>query len=162
MNIFNASEIFQFAIKIEENGEQFYKAMMSMFDEKEIKDLFSYLAAEEVKHKKIFQAMLSKIESYQPPESYPGEYFNYLRAYADDLIFKLSKLDEEIANITDIFSALDAAIGKELDTILYFHEMTNTVTKEQKQQVEKIIGEERRHVVRLSEIKRAYQNKQKK
>lgn len=162
MNLFNASEIFQFAIKIEENGEQFYKAMMTRFDEEEIKDLFSYLADQERQHKKIFQAMLSEIESYEPPESYPGEYFNYLRAYAEDLIFNLSQLDEEISSINDIFSALDAAIGKELDTILYYHEMINAVPKEQTQQIEKIIAEERRHVVRLSEIKRSYQNKEKK
>lgn len=161
MNLFNASEIFQFAIKIEENGEQFYTAMMTRFDEEEIKDLFSYLAEQERQHKKIFQAMLSEIESYEPPESYPGEYFNYLRAYAEDLIFNLSQLDEEISSISDIFSALDAAIGKELDTILYYHEMINAVPKEQTQQIEKIIAEERRHVVRLSEIKRSYQNKEK-
>jgi rubrerythrin len=162
MNLFNASEIFQFAIKIEENGEQFYKAMKSKFEDKEVKDLFSYLAKEEVKHKEIFQAMLSKIESYEPPESYPGEYFNYLRAYADNLIFNLSKLKEEISKINDIFSALDSAIGKELDTILYYHEMMNSVPKEQKEQIGKILDEERRHVVRLSEIKRVYQDKQKK
>ncbi|MGC9337441.1 MAG: ferritin-like domain-containing protein [Candidatus Cloacimonadia bacterium] len=161
MNLFNASEIFQFAIKIEENGEQFYTAMMTRFDEEEIKHLFSYLAEQERQHKKIFQAMLSEIESYEPPESYPGEYFNYLRAYAEDLIFNLSQLDEEISSINDISPALDAAIGKELDTILYYHEMINTVPKEQTQQIEKIIAEERRHVVRLSEIKRSYQNKEK-
>jgi rubrerythrin len=84
---FNASEILQFAIKIEENGEEFYRLMAEKLKKKELKDVFNYLADEEVKHRKIFETMASRVQHYEPPESYPGEYFAYLNAYADEYVF---------------------------------------------------------------------------
>ena len=72
---FNASEIFQFAIRMEEDGEKFYRDMAVKFNDEKFKDFFIALADEEVIHKKIFEQMVSRIESYDPPESYPGEYY---------------------------------------------------------------------------------------
>lgn len=153
MNLFKPGEVFQFAIRIEENGEKFYRQMAQKFEEPKVKDLFSYLAEEEVKHKITYEEMVSKIERYEPPESYPGEYFAYLRAHADNIIFNQKKLDEEISKIEDVNSAIDFAIGAELDSILYYQEIKNLVSKNQRDIIDKIIEEERRHFVQLTEIK---------
>lgn len=75
MATFNPSEIYQFAIRIEENGEKFYNQMTDKFDNEKVKDLFSLLAKEEVGHKVIFTKLLSIFEDYDPPESYQDEYF---------------------------------------------------------------------------------------
>ena len=48
--------------------------------------------------------MVSRIESYEPIENFPEEYFAYLRAYVDNVIFDERKLDEIIAGIDDKFS----------------------------------------------------------
>lgn len=153
-NIFNASEIYQFAIRIEENGEKFYRKMAKKLDEPKIKELFTFIADEEIQHKKIFENMLSKIESYEPPESYPGEYFEYLRAYVDNVLFSINKFDEDVEKIHNALEAIQFAIDKELDSILYYQEMRNVVLAHQKELIKNIIEEERRHVVKLSEIKR--------
>ncbi|MBC8525252.1 MAG: ferritin family protein [Candidatus Cloacimonetes bacterium] len=153
-NIFNASEIYQFAIRIEENGEKFYRQMAKKLDEPKVKELFALLADDEVVHKKTFKEMLSQIETYEPPESYPGEYFEYLRAYVDNVLFSINKFDEDVEKIHNALEAIQFAIDKELDSVLYYQEMRNVVLAHQKELIKNIIEEERRHVVKLSEIKR--------
>ena len=153
-NIFNASEIYQFAIRIEENGEKFYRLMVEKLDEPKVKELFTLLADDEVVHKKTFKEMLSQIENYEPPESYPGEYFEYLRAYVDNVLFSINKFDEDVEKIHNALEAIQFAIDKELDSVLYYQEMRNVVLAHQKELIKNIIEEERRHVVKLSEIKR--------
>lgn len=154
MSLFEPGEVFQFAIRIEENGEKFYRQMVQKFDETKVKELFSYLADEEVKHKKTYEDMVSKIEKYEPFETFPGEYFAYLRAYADKIIFSQKRLDQEIAKIKDIDAAIEFAINTELNSILYYQEIKNLVSEKQRSTIDKIIEEERRHFVKLSEIKK--------
>ena len=150
MSVFEPSEVFQFAIRIEEGGEKFYREMAKKLNDAVIKTLFSALADEEVKHKQTYEAMVSKIENYEPFESYPGEYFSYLRAYADNIIFTPKKMEEEISKITDASAALKFAINRELDSILYYQEVKKLVPQNQRDPIDKIIDEERRHFVKLT------------
>ncbi len=155
MSIFEPSEIFQFAIRIEENGEKFYRGMALKLDNKEVKELFSALADEEVKHRLTYEGMVSNIEKYEPFENYPGEYFAYLRAYADNHIFTPNKLKEEMEKIRDAASALKFAIDRELDSILYYQEVKKLLPENQRNVIDKIIDEERRHFVKLSSCKQS-------
>lgn len=158
MSLLNASELFQFAIRIEENGEKFYRDMARKFDQERFKEFFIVLADEESEHKKIFEEMVSKIESYDPPESYPGEYFSYLRAYADEIIFNQEKLKNEIDKISTPISAIDFAIAREWESISYYQEIKESVPKAQQNHIEKIIKEERKHFIKLSDGKKIFQN----
>ncbi len=152
---FNASEILEFALRIEENGEQFYRLMAEKFSTKEIKNIFNYLADEEVKHKQIFKDMLSKVEPYQPPQSYPDEYFLYLRSYANEHIFTKEKTGQLMAKkIKTAQEAIKFAIAVELDSILYYLEARNLVPEQQRTTIDKVADEERRHYLRLQEVKR--------
>ncbi|MCM8801284.1 MAG: ferritin family protein [Candidatus Omnitrophica bacterium] len=152
---FEPSEILEFAIRIEENGERFYRQISKRFKPKEVKETFNYLADEEVKHKKIFENMLSKIEDYQPPQSYPEEYFLYLRAYADEHIFTKEKQAQVMAKkIKNIKEAIDFALQIELDSILYYLEAKNLVSTDQVSILNKVIDEEHRHYLKLSEMKK--------
>ncbi len=154
MAIFKPDEIFQVAIKIEENGENFYRAMADKFDDPKLKEIFNYLADEEIKHKRLYEDMVSNIEKYEPFESYPEEYFAYIRAYADNLIFSSEKLRENIEKISDPISALEFAIGAELNSILYYQEIKKFVAENKRQVIDKIIDEERRHFVKLTDLKK--------
>jgi rubrerythrin len=154
MDTFKASEIFQIAMKIEENGEAFYKHATGVTDNATVKDMFNFLADEEIKHKKTFEGMLSKIEDYHPPESYPGEYFTYLRAYAEGLVFAPDKLQTELAKITDTGTAIEFAIQREIESILYYLEARGFVPESHKDEIDRIINEERKHYLKLVEIKR--------
>ena len=154
---FEASDIFEIAMRIEENGGNFYRYAVQVATDKEAKEMFSWLAGEEDKHKVLFKDMLSKIETQAPPESYPGEYGAYLHDYADNnLIFKKEVMDAEMARVTDTPSAIDFAIRRELDSILYYHEIKGFIAKDQHESIDKIINEERKHFKMLSEMKRKY------
>lgn len=153
--MFKPAEIFQFAIRIEENGEFFYTTVAQQVAAKEVKELFGTLAREEAKHKQTYEQLLSKIETYDPPEIYPGEYFDYLRAYADNHVFPLEKMKKEIATIKTAEAALNFAMAREIESILYYQEMKNLVPANEKAKIDAIIEEERRHYVKLSGCKDA-------
>ncbi|MCM8785913.1 MAG: ferritin family protein [Candidatus Omnitrophica bacterium] len=152
VNFFNISEIYQFAIKIEENGEKFYRKVAWKTKDKKVKDLFIFLADEEVRHKRIFEENLKKIEKYEPSESYPGEYFAYLRAYAEGLIFT-KNIEKELEK-EDILEAIDFGIRRELDSIMYYLEMKDFIPETQELEIDKIIKEERSHFIKLSNLKK--------
>jgi len=156
MAIFNASEIFQFAIRIEENGVVFYREMAKKHENEKFTGLFNALAEEEIKHKEVFEKMVSEIEDYQPHESYPGEYFAYVRAYADSIIFNKEKLSDEIAKINTPVNAIDFAIAREWESISYYQEIKGIVPEGQHVEIDKIIAQEREHFTRLSEAKKQF------
>jgi len=152
MNRFNPTEIFEFAIKIEEDGRRFYEKSASVIKDEKVKSLLMFLADEEIKHKETFEKILSSFESFEPAESYNEEYFAYLKAYVDNLIFKyLESPDPE--KLTNVFTVLEYALAKEMDTILYYHEMKNLVLPENSRHfVDRIIDEERKHVVMIKKM----------
>lgn len=154
MNLLRACDVLQFAIRIEENGEKIYHQFSKTMEDNDVKKLFSYFADEEVKHRETFEAMVSKIEKYEPPQSYPGEYFAYLRAYADNIIFTPEKLDKELAKISDAVSAIEFSIRREVDSILYYLEVKNFIPENQHNVIYKVLDEERSHYLKLTELKK--------
>ena len=83
MKIFDARDVIQFALRIEEDGEVFYRKAALAAQDKDIRDLFNFLADEEIQHKALFREMFSKMEALQPAETYDGEYASYLSDYID-------------------------------------------------------------------------------
>lgn len=155
MGVFKASDIVEFAVRIEENGANFYRFAVQLVKDEYVKTLFEQLANAEMQHKKTFEKIFAAMEKTAPPESYSGEYAAYLHNYVDNaVIFKKEALDQEIAKIKDSMSALDFAIQRELDSILYYHEIKGLVPAHEHAAIDKIIEEERRHVDMLSAIKR--------
>jgi rubrerythrin len=157
MQVFQASDIVEIAIRIEENGTNFYKFAEQITKQEEAKKLFADLALAEVAHKKTFEGIFAKMEKYSPAESYEGEYGAYLRDYVDsNIIFTRDALDKELAKVKDTLSALDFAIRRELDSMLYYHEIKRFVPATQHPVLDQIIDEERKHFSRLSEVKKRY------
>jgi rubrerythrin len=155
MNVFQASDIVEIAIRIEENGASFYRYAVQIAKDEEAKKLFEMLAADEVGHEKTFRKIFAAMEKSAPPESYDGEYGAYLHDYVDNkLIFTKEAIDKELAKIKDTNSALDFAIRRELDSITYYHEIKRFVGESQHEIIDGIIAEERRHFVKLTDIQR--------
>ncbi len=151
MAVFESQEIYQFAMRIEENGERFYRGAAQALQDQEARDLFSHLADEEVRHKRVFESLLSKLENYRMDERYSGEYLEYLRAYIDDnIVFNKRDVDRELRDVKDVRSAIEFAMHRETEAILYFLEMKNLVSKGQQNSIDKIVEEERRHYTTLS------------
>lgn len=155
MGAFAASDIVEVAIRIEENGVNFYKFAEQIAKKEAEKKLFAELAQAEVAHKKTFEKLLASTEKSNLTESYEGEYSAYLRSYVDNnLIFTKEIMDKQLSKIKDTAAALDFAIQRELDSILYYHEIKKLVPAAQHDAIEKIIEEERRHFLSLTAMKK--------
>ena len=155
MGVFEASDIVEVAIRIEENGVNFYKFAEQIVKQAEAKKLFAQLAEAEVAHKKTFEKIFANMEKNSPTESYEGEYGAYLRSYVDNnIIFTKEVMDKELSKVKDTISALDFAIKRELDSILYYHEIKKLLPATQYEVIEQIIEEERKHFMALTEMKK--------
>jgi rubrerythrin len=153
--MFKAAEILKTAIRIEENGIVFYREMIKRFKEKTLDDIFNFLADEDGRHRKIFEEMLSQSEQYEMVDSYPGEYEAYLHAFADEHVFSKEKTGRLMAKkVKDAKEAIQFGIEVELDSINYYQEIKRFIPDYQKDTIEKIIGEERSHFLKLSDIKK--------
>ncbi len=154
MSLLSASEVFQFAIKIEENGFAFYSKFADTLQGGSEKEIFDFLAGEEQKHIKVFSNMLDRVEEFKQTVNYPDEYFAYLQAYADNLIFKKDELEKEVDKIKDALEAAEFGIRRELDSILYYQEIKSFVPDKDSYLIDDVIGEERKHFIKLSQMKK--------
>jgi rubrerythrin len=157
MSSFEASDILEFAIRIEENGANFYRYAVQVVKGEDTKKLFTRLAEEEDKHKKTFEKIYADLEKSNIPESYDGEYRAYLHDYVDNsIVFSREALDRILLKVTDTLSAIDFAIRREMDSILYYSEIKRFVPAADHKMIDKVIEEERRHFSILSEIRKSY------
>jgi len=154
MRIMNPGEVVQFAVRIEENGRNFYRNFAENLKAPEEKAIFGFLADEEEKHVKLFEKMLSGLGEGRPRLNYPDEYYAYLQAYADNLIFTVDSLKKEAAKITNAKAAADFGIRRELDSILYYQEIKAFVPKSDADVVDQVIREERKHFLKLTQMKK--------
>lgn len=152
--LFNTGEVFRIAVRIEENGERFYREMSKRLADPQVKELFEDLADEEVKHREFYEALLAEAGGVEAEEGSPGEYFAYLLSYADGIIFSQEVFEKRLKEITDEAGALEFAIGVEWDSINYYRELKGLVPESQRQRLNDLIAEERRHFVTLTRLKK--------
>lgn len=151
---FNADEIFEMAEEIERQGAQFYEKAATLFKEQEIKQLLTSLAGMEIGHEKLFASMRATILSdaykgYDPDEMAAA----YIRTFTDGKVFDTKKnmCDALFAGIT-LRDVLARAIQAEKDSILFYTGLKQVVPAAIGQDtIEKIIVEEMKHVVSLSD-----------
>ncbi|HOJ63087.1 MAG TPA: ferritin family protein [Spirochaetota bacterium] len=156
--MYSLSEIFRFAINIEENGKKYYTNFIEKFKDDEIRQLFQFLASEEERHKSFFEKALSEIKDNQFIDGFNDEYFQYIKYFIDTIIF--NKDINEVANkINSILDAIEFAKQREIDTIHYFLELKMLVKEEDHSMVDKIIKEEREHFLKLEYFKQKYLEK---
>jgi rubrerythrin len=117
--MFTASELFDLAARVEENGERFYRSAMKKTKPGPLKELLGWLAEQEVQHKNIFAEIKEKIaaEMEQDPAllSLGRE---VLQSAMGRHAFSLDEL--EIDSIREEEQILRAALVFEEDTLLFF------------------------------------------
>jgi rubrerythrin len=154
MSVFKGSDIVEFAVRIEENGENFYRYAIQLAKDEETKKIFENLAEAERHHKRIFEKIFAAMEKSNPPETYDGEYAAYLHNYVDgNIVFTKEVMATELAKVKYVLSAIDFAIGRELDSILYYQEIKQFVPASEHGVVEEVIDEERKHFKGLSNLR---------
>lgn len=153
-NIFAGSEIVELGVQIEKNGRDFYNALVKQFKNLKAQEIFKYLAGEEEKHIVIFQQILDKVEKYEPPESYPGEYFAYMNALASQSVFTQENKGKEIAQkVKTDQEAIDIGITAEKDSIIFYEGMKKVAPVYDQKIMDEVILEEQNHFKKLLELK---------
>ncbi len=151
---FNAGEIFQIAIETEENGKQFYQRCIEYTENPDVKDIFSYLAREEERHKNRFMELKERLPGDAVRETIwdPEQDINrYLKMMADMSIFR-SDLDVEraLSEMKGAEDALKLGIQFEKDSIIFYLTMQDvTRDKEGKDYISQVIDEEKGHLKTL-------------
>lgn len=152
--IFKGAEIVEFAVRIEQNGYTFYQKAESLVKSRAAKELLAFLKEEEAKHEKLFRDMLGSLEPANVRETYAGEYEEYLKALVDNHVFGAEGAAEKaLANLENEIDVLNTAIGFEKDTILFFRELKELVSEQDREVVDRLIKEEQSHLRKLAIIK---------
>ncbi|MDD4900410.1 MAG: ferritin family protein [Candidatus Omnitrophica bacterium] len=153
-NIFSGSEIVEIGIQIEKNGRDFYQTLIGKIKSLKAKEVFEFLVKEEEKHIKVFQGILDSLDKYDPPESFPGEYFAYMKALANEYIFTQKDTGKLIAQkVSSDKQALDMGIGFEKDSIIFYGGMKKTVPEYDLKVLDSLIDQEQQHLRMLSELR---------
>jgi rubrerythrin len=148
--VFNADEIFEMALKIEQNGEKFYRDSAARIADPEAIRLLLNLADMEVEHQRIFNTMkttLSAAEKKAMAFDPNNEAGLYLESLANTKVF--FEKDIDTSALEGIFKA---ALAAEKDSIAFYLGMKDLVPAGSgREKIEEIIREEMRHVRILGE-----------
>lgn len=152
-------ETVELAIKMEEEGAKFYALAEGRVGEPEMAEMFRLLRNREYEHMNIFRRFYSDIASSRG-DSDAGllltdpEVGSYLRAFVESSVFPTAGAAERaIAGCRDNRDILGLALRAEKDSILYYRELvTHSPYPEAAEVLERIIGEERRHLLAVHEM----------
>ena len=153
MKILDAKDILNIAIRIEDDGEKFYRRAAGMAEDDETKEMFRFLADEEKDHQDFFRELEQEITDDSKAD-YPEEYMAYISAYVDNVIFPADQPEDEAEKIQTVYEAINYSIRKELESVLFYHEIKPIVVKKHHDTIDRIIEEEREHFVKFVELKR--------
>ncbi len=146
--MFTLHEIYDLAIQIEKNGEDFFRNAEEKISDPSLKALFLWLAEQEVRHGKWF--MQKKESSKAGSESLALDEMGskMLQDIVGDQSFSLGEVD--IDQINKMEDLLSIAVEFEEDTIIFFR-MISSLLEDAESLVglDEIIEEEKRHIEAL-------------
>jgi rubrerythrin len=152
---FEGSEIVDLGKEIEKNGEAFYDEAAKNAKSKNAKELFEILKEQEKCHIHIFEELGKGLDASAEPESFEGEYAEYMKNLASQNVFTRKNTGKEAAKKakTDR-EIMDIAVNFEKESILLFEGMKKVVAEKDIKTIEGLIKEEQRHMNQLIEGKR--------
>jgi rubrerythrin len=154
---YSAKEVLDMALRIEENGEFFYSLAAEAAKTDKVKELFTFLHKEEMQHTRCFKALIKEAGTEKTPDKldpYLEEAYLYLNALADSEVFTDADEGAEFAQkIKSEEEAIDYAIKAEKDALLFYYEISNFIREKDRVVLDKIVGEEKKHLQQLTNIK---------
>jgi len=157
VNAFNPQEIVKIAINIEENSRKLYQALEDKTKNEKLKLIYKYLKEQEETHAKTFHQILDNIGEYIVHEFSLGEYEAYLRAIASEYILTQDMINQKIEEgFNSDIEAIEFGISVEKDSILTYSALREYILDDKKEALDKIIGEERKHLISLVVLKDSF------
>jgi len=153
--LLSGEEIFTMAKEIEKSGEAYYRNVAASTESADLKDLFEYLADQEVRHFQYFDNLSREYPEFTIDAEEWEQTSAYIKATTDSRFFVGEDRAISLARtVADPIKAIDIAIGFEKDTLLFFYELLNVTPENSRAAAREIVEEEKRHVQLLSERKK--------
>ena len=155
--LLSGTEVFSLAMEIEKSGYAYYKTVADSTDDGALKTLFDFLADQEIQNYEYFKSLEAEIGEITISEEEWEATSEYIKASVDSRFF----IGEDRAimaaqNVADPINAIDVAIGFEKDTLLFFYELLNVTPEKSKDTTQKIVEEEKRHILMLTKKRKLY------
>jgi len=149
---FSGFEVIRAAMEVEKNGHRFYSAMVQKAKSQLAREIFTWLAQDEVQHLHTLEKLVPKYEEGAFWEE-EDQFLPYLRRFSDSEIFPSpERLEAVLQRENSDLEALDLAIEAEEKFAEYFHlAAKNARTREGKDAFTWLAGEEDRHASVLKE-----------
>jgi rubrerythrin len=144
---FVLEDILNALIALEEHGNNLYLDLEKRADSLEARDLFADLAAQERRHREIYAGYKNRLGL---STGIDAEYQDYLV----ELLRSSMHLEQFDVPSASYDQALAMGIRLEKKTLLFLGEL-KTILAEKSEEIDELLKEEKRHLHRLLELKRA-------
>ena len=149
----SGADVIDLAVQTEVRGERFYRQAAQAADKPQARQLFSFLADEEVRHKKLFQGLSGAIVVTEIDPMTWQEAVEYIAATVDQAFFKPDAPIRAVPQGATVNEMLTQAIEFEKQTLLYFYSLRDLVQPSNVPLIDRVIAEEKSHVRRLSAMR---------
>ena len=147
---YSGQEIVAIAVRIEENGNEFYTTAAEMIkDSNDIRGLFFDLAEKEILHISIFQKLAESFDNdgFDFENQDATDYINHL---AETHIFGTPDSGKKLAqSLKTPREGLEAAFKFENDSVAFYTELLKYTRSDSKKLVQQIIEEEKGHAAEI-------------
>jgi rubrerythrin len=154
-NFLSPAEVVGMAVETEKAGRQFYEQVTKKATLPVVKELFSFLGSEEVKHERTFAGLYAKLKEQPVELPYDwDEVTAYLNVITDSRFFLGPDKALALAQAaSDEREALESALQFEKETLLFYLETARLVAEPHRAVIGEIARQERHHIRLLSEMK---------
>lgn len=137
--------IYEFALKMEQDGRNYYREVAQRCEDEWLKGIFEFLALEENKHYNIFNNMKNKVRELEFSNIDREKCLNIFQTKSkEELLKSLSQVQTEIYIV--------AAEDEKKSISLYEKMLEEVETEEERKQLLSIIEEEKKHLKFMEEI----------
>ena len=148
--MFSVREIIDIAIKIEKNGESYYREAMEKISSPDLKPVLLFLAEQEHEHIKWFEKLKVEIETAEMDQKVAEIGESMLQRLIGDQTFSLG--DADLSELESVEKLIELAIELERDTIIFYQMLQGFIEdSETLKGLDGIIAEENRHIELLME-----------
>ena len=148
--MFTIREIIDIAIKIEKNGENFYREAMEKISNPALKPVLLFLADQEHEHAQWFEKLKDKTKTAEGEQKVAEIGEAMLQSLVGDQIFSLD--DANLSELDTVESLIELGVELEKDTILFYQMLHSFIEDpDTLKGLDEIIAEESRHIEILRE-----------
>ena len=148
--MFSIREIIDIAIKIEKNGESYYREAIEKISNPSLKPVLLFLADQEREHVEWFEKLKEEMKGPEGDQKVAEISEPMLQSLVGDQTFSLD--DADLSRLERVEKLIELAIELERDTIIFYQMLQSFIEDpDTVKGLDEIIAEENRHIELLME-----------